>query len=88
MKRNFFLISLISLLLICPVFVYGAEDKYGMGKVSTADPDVFINMGTQLLKIGDTNPTNSENADKEAQKKKEVMDQKVDDAIKRAWEGK
>jgi len=86
MKRNVFAISLICLLLACPVLVYGAEDKYGGGKVSTADPEVFINMGTQVLKIGDSNPTASENADKEAQKKRDALNQKVDDAIKKAWE--
>lgn len=86
MKKNTIFLVLGSLLLLAPVGVNGAEDKYGVGKVSTADPDAFINLGTQVLKIGDTNPTSSEGADKKAQKRKEAVDQKVDDAIKKAWE--
>ncbi|MFZ2446024.1 MAG: hypothetical protein WAW37_06685 [Syntrophobacteraceae bacterium] len=84
MKKCVLFIALVSLL-GSPIRLDAAEDKYGTGKLRDADPDTFISLGVPLMTFPATGETKTEETTKLEEKKKQALDSKVDDAIKKAW---
>ncbi|MEM5787520.1 MAG: hypothetical protein AAGU11_09395 [Syntrophobacteraceae bacterium] len=76
---------LVALIAGAPAVVFAAEDRYGSGKLRTADPNTFIDLGTRVFTYPDPGESTYESAKKSEEQQKEKMNKKVDDAIDRAW---
>lgn len=85
MKRWAIYILLV-LLLVTPVGLSASEDPFDTGKSSMSGTEALFNMGIWALTHPDSVRGVLDGPKEEKKKDDLVMDKKVDEAIKKAWE--
>ena len=77
-----------SILLAGPACVHADDPMFDTGQLRMTGPEALFNMGIWALTHPDAVKSSLSDMNKEEERKPTDTDKKVDDAIKKAWEGK